>query len=142
MTSLRSKLTLEHEENQYLEKDVADWTAPDWKGFYQGLEELRPVVDWNLVNPPGEGGAFWNAVLNWFDFDGHCPYMQIEQGALCFKIGEVDENRAEVRNRFHGIFMEGCDGRSEIKRPRRFGNGTYMTVAVVDRKDWLGYDDE
>ena len=29
----------------------------------------------------------------------------------------------------------------EIQRPRRFGSGNYMTVAVVERKHWLGDDD-
>ena len=132
---------LEHEENQYQDKMIADWTASDWKGFYQGLEQLRPVIDWNLVNPPS-GASFWNAVLNWYDYDSVNAYMQIEQGLLCFKLGEVYENMAEVRNRFHRILMDGCKDKPEIRRPSRFGNGTYMTVAVVDRKDWLGTNED
>ena len=141
-TDFRDRIiSLELEENQYQDKIIADWNAPDWKGFYQGLEQLRPVIDWNLVNPPG-GASFWNAVLNWYDYDSFNAYMQIEQGLLCFKLGEVYENMAEVRNRLHRILMDGCKDKPEIKRPRRFGNGTYMTVAVVDRKDWLGPNDK
>lgn len=132
-------IALEQEENQYCDKAIADWKAPDWKGFYQGLEQLRPVIDWNLVNPPS-GASFWNAVLNWFSYGSFNAYLQIEQGALCFKLGEVYENHAAVRDGFHRTLMEGCKNRPEIKRPRRFGNGTYMTVAVVERKDWLGSD--
>jgi len=133
-------IALEQEENQYCDKAIVDWKAPDWKGFYQGLEQLRPVIDWNLVNPPS-GASFWNAVLNWYNYGASNAYMQIEQGALCFKLGEVYENHAEVRDRFHRILMEGCKNRPEIKRPRKFGSGTYMTVAVVGRTDWLGPDD-
>ena len=30
---------------------------------------------------------------------------------------------------------------SEIEKPSRFGSGTYMTVGLVSRKNWLGADD-
>ena len=29
-----------------------------------------------------------------------------------------------------------------IKRPNRFGHGKYMTVAIVEKKKWLGNNDE
>ena len=131
---------MENDENQYLNKKIGEWGPSDWKGFYQGLEPLRPLVSWGFVNNPA--GGFWNAVLNWFDFDDYCPYMQIEEGPLCFKIGEVYENKAEVRNRFHEILMKGAQGNSDLERPGRFGNGTYMTVGVVSREKWLGGDAE
>lgn len=132
---------LEVEENQYLDKPIGEWNGADWRGFYQDLEERRPIWDWKLVNPPG-GASFLAAVLNWNNFEDHCPYMQIEQGPLCYKIGEVYENRSQVRNDFHHRFMNQSEDYPEIRRPGRFGKGTYMTVASVDRRDWLGKDDQ
>lgn len=132
---------LEHEENQYVTKRICEWGPSDWKGFYQGLEHLRPFLNWNLVNPPRDA-SFWNAVLNWFELEEYCPYMQIEQGPLCFKVGDVSEKRSEIRNHFHGILMNGFQGRSEVRRPDRFGTGAYMTVAIVGRENWLGGDDD
>jgi hypothetical protein len=64
--------------------------------------------------------------------------MQIEQGKLCFKVGEVAENRREVRDRFHAWIATGFNDMPEVRRPERFGSGTYMTVAVVEPHHWLG----
>jgi hypothetical protein len=138
----RDKLAfLESEEEQFRSKFIGQWTGAEWRGFYRDLEKLRVVNDWKLVNPPG-GGSFWVAVLNWLDVDGHNPYMQIEQGPLCFKIGEVYESHSEIRDRFRTILMEECKHREEIKKPSRLGRGTYMTVALVDREHWLGGNEE
>jgi len=139
-------ISLEEEESQYPNKNIADWTGPDWKGFYQGLEEqLGRDLGWGIVNPPG-GGQFWNATLNTPDtdalWDDRCIYMQIEQGPLCFKICEFYEKQSEVRDKIHRIIMECCKGRMDIKRPQRLGAGKCMTVARVERKDWLGADNE
>jgi hypothetical protein len=130
---------LENAENQFLKKPIKDWGDPDWKGFYQALEKVRPVVNWSYV--PNPNGGFWNAVLNWYDLKDCCPYMQIEQGPLCFKVGEVYEKHSEIRNNYHNLFMAHCAGKREIRKPYRLGSGTYMTIAVVDRVNWLG-DDE
>ena len=129
---------MEDEENQFMQKPIKDWCDPDWRGFYQALEKKR-FVKWEYVN--NYNGGFWNAVLNWNELKDCCPYMQIEQGPLCFKVGEVYEKHSDLRNRYHNIFMAHCAGRGDIRRPDRFGAGTYMTIAVVDRTNWLGEDD-
>lgn len=131
---------LEHSESQFSQKKIADWDGSDWKGFYQALEQKRNVVNWGYVNNPT--GGFWNAVLNWLDHDGIYPYMQIEQGNLCFKVGEVYGNRRDTRERFHLLLMSNAHEDMGIKRPGRFGNGAYMTVAYIPRQTWLGKDEE
>ncbi len=104
----------------------------------------------NYVNNPN--GGFWNAVLNW-DYWGDYPaYLQLEEGKLCFKVStdpdEVelpeDITRGEVRNQLHNLILTKAKefGLKYIRRPDRFGNGNYMTVAVVYRENWLGADNE
>lgn len=131
---------LERLETSFDQKNISDWNGHDWKGLYQEIETRRSIVNWGYVNNPN--GGFWNLILNWFDHDGVCPYMQIEQGDLCFKVGEVYDSRRDVRNRFHSILMSESDAILGLQRPARFGNGTYMTVAVVPRHKWLGSNDE
>ena len=67
-------------------------------------------------------------------------YLQFEQGKLCFKISyEGEEDRSEVRYRAHSKLLETAKLRyPEIRRPDRFGTGTYMTIAVVDEKNLYG----
>jgi hypothetical protein len=131
---------IESSESQFGHKRIGDWDGNDWKGFYQSLELSRKVVNWGYVNNPA--GGFWNAVLNWFDGDGCCPYMQIEQGNLCFKVGEVGENRRGIRTRYHDLLMASSRKDMGLERPSRFGNGNYMTVAIVPPSVWLGREDD
>lgn len=131
---------LERLESSFDKKKISEWNGNDWKGLYQSLEQRRTVVNWGYVNNPS--GGFWNLILNWFDHDGVCPYMQIEQGNLCFKVGEVYESRGDVRHRFHRLLMDASLPEMGLARPGRFGSGTYMTVAVVPRQVWLGADDQ
>jgi hypothetical protein len=131
---------LERLESSFDQKKVAAWDGNDWKGLYQAIEQRRSVVNWGYVNNPA--GGFWNLVLNWFDHDGVCPYMQIEQGNLCFKVGEVYDSHRDTRERFHSLLMAAAHPNMGLLRPGRFGSGTYMTVAVVPRHVWLGADDE
>ena len=131
---------LERLESCFDKKMISDWNGTDWKGLYQAIEQRRSVVNWGYVNNPA--GGFWNLVLNWFDHEGVCPYMQIEQGNLCFKVGEVYESHRDVRGQFHNLLMSASLPDMGLQRPGRFGSGTYMTVAVVPRQVWLGADDQ
>lgn len=126
---------------------IKDWDWSSWTGFYRFLEK-NLYVDWGYV--PNPSGGFLNAVLNW-EYCGDFPvYMQIEQGNLCFKIsthpddvGKVVMNRPNIRQEWfeHVVSAAREANLQEIRRPDRFGNGNYMTVAVVDREAWLGKDD-
>jgi len=131
---------LEQMESRFNQKKISDWDVNDWKGLYQTLEQRRPVENWGYVNNPGI--SFWCLLLNWFDYDGVSSFMQIEQGSLCFKVGEVYDSRRDVRERFHNLLMSSAKSDMGLQRPGRFGNGTTMTVAFVPRQVWLGADDQ
>ena len=71
---------------------------------------------------------------------------------MCFKIStdpdelEMPENitRSEIRDKLHNLIIKkGKEfGIKGIKRPDRFGHGKYMTVAIVEKKNWLGNNEE
>lgn len=119
---------------------IAEWSWDAWKGFYQAVEQARPLKEWNYV--PNQSGGFLNAILNNSQCQGYPFYMQIEQDRLCFKVGEVYEDRREVRERFHHLLMENATPDMGVERPYPFGSGLYMTVGIVPRSVWLGKDDE
>lgn len=58
--------------------------------------------------------------------------MQLEEGRLCFKIHVADKDRRkELRDKWSKGLIERSHNYSfNVEKPR-FGNGRYMTVAVV-----------
>ncbi|MHA6248181.1 PD-(D/E)XK nuclease family protein [Pontibacter sp. CAU 1760] len=132
---------LEKLNNSFETLPINDWSWNSWEGFYQYLQSQINVNGWRYVaNPSGGFLGLWWHFKNWKE---HSVYLQIEQGNLCFKIGEVFEKRNVARNEWYSKIMAHAkqNGRHEIVRPKRFGSGTYMTVAVIERKNWLGNDD-
>jgi hypothetical protein len=135
---------LEQSENAFETAVIGAWDWPEWHGLYRFLDTRLDGLDdkgWGYVsNPSGGFLGFWWHFLEW---KGHPVYLQIEQGNVCFKIGDVYENHSEVRNEWFSILMEKAEaqGFTEIVKPQRFGSGTSMTVAIVKRQDWLGADD-
>lgn len=139
---------IEKSNNEFENKIIHEWNGNDWEGFFQFLEKEIEIVNWHYVNNPN--GGFWNAVINWEYWDIYPAYIQIEQGKLCFKISthpdelEMPENvtRGDIRNELHNLILSKAKvlGFKHIRRPDRFGNGNYMTVAIVDKENWLGLD--
>jgi hypothetical protein len=139
-------VALESIYNEWDKKTIKEWDGNDWQGFFQYLEKEMDIIDWDYVN--NQSGGFWNAVINWDYYDIYPLYLQTEQYKLCFKISTDPEEldlpkgvtRSEIRNRICEFIL--CNakeyGYSEIERPCRFGNGKYMTVAVVNGEHWLG----
>jgi PD-(D/E)XK nuclease superfamily len=144
-------LRIEEVNNEWEEKQIEIWSSTDWQGFFQFLEKEINLIGWSYVNNPN--GGFWNAVLNWNYWDIYPAYLQIEEFKLCFKVStdpeediEMPENvsRSEIRNKLSDIILNYAlqNGITTIKRPAKFGNGNYMTIAVVDSENWLGSKDE
>jgi hypothetical protein len=141
---------IEKANNEFESKLIGEWNSNDWQGFFQFVEKGMNIINWGFVNNPN--GGFWNAVLNWEYWDIYPAYVQIEEGKLCFKISthpeelDLPENitRGEVRNQLHNLIMSKSKeyNLTSIRKPDRFGSGNYMTVAIVDRQNWLGKDDE
>lgn len=141
---------IEKSNNEFENKLIEDWNGNDWQGFFQFLEKEIEIENWHYVN--NRSGGFWNAVLHW-DYWGIYPaYIQLEEGKLCFKIStdpkelQMPEGltRGEIRNQLHNLVLNQSEkfGFEHIRRPDRFGNGNYMTVAFVERKNWLGSDNQ
>lgn len=141
---------IEKSHQEFENKIISEWNGDDWQGFFQFLEKNIDGVNWSYVNNPN--GGFWNAVISW-DFWGSYPvYLQLEEGKLCFKISthpddvELPDNieRSSLRDDIHELILKEANdkGLEHIRRPYRFGNGNYMTVAIVDRENWLGQDNE
>jgi hypothetical protein len=124
---------------------IQKWDSCCWVGFYNYLEhsELK-IKEWGQVN--NESGGFLGLCLKAHKWKGiYWVYLQIEEENLCFKVGDVDkENRKNVREELYKILIAKAKeaNRKEIKRPKPFGSGNTMTVAKVERKDWLGGDNE
>jgi hypothetical protein len=143
-------IRLEKANYQFENKKIKDWNGNDWQGFFQFLEIEYGNINWHYVNNPN--GGFWNAVLTWDNWD-ICPaYIQLEQDKLCFKVSthpadvklEEGITRQYARNSFYELIMSNKNkyGLQEIKKPQRFGNGNYMTSAIVEGKFWLGNTEE
>lgn len=142
---------LERINNEFEIKPLKNWNGNDWQGFFQFLEKKLKIINWNFVNNPN--GGFWNAILNWDYWDIYPFYIQLEEGKLCFKVSTdpaepviMPENitRSQVRNNLHKLIMEEARESQikHIRRPNRFGNGNYMTVAIIDKENWLGNQDK
>jgi hypothetical protein len=110
-----------------------DWSGESWKGFYTELQKTLEDARWDYVaNPSGGFLGFWWHFLG----DDQCEqYLQIEQDKFCFKIWVKDqEKRRELREHWHQRILEVCSRHGlKAKRPDRFGNGNYMTVAILDQ---------
>lgn len=140
---------IERSNTLYRSKDLGTWNGNDWQGFFQFLESDLGLINWNYVNNPN--GGFWCAVLNWETWRQNPLYLQIEEGKLCFKVSThiedltapAETEKSETRNLIHKSIMNRAKeyGFAELRKPQRFGHGNYMTVAVVEKKDWLGEDD-
>lgn len=131
---------LQNEEESFRTRPYSEWTYENWMGFYRYLDKVMDIVDWKYV-PLGDFlGAWWH-FFAWKEYD---VYLQIEQGNLCVKIGDVLEDQSAVRNEWYEIVISRAkqEGYREIKKPSRFGTGNCMTVAIVELKDWLGADDK
>lgn len=141
---------IEKANNEFENKPIKEWNGNDWQGFFQFLEHKIEIINWSFVNNPN--GGFWNAVLNWHYWGGYPAYIQLEEGKLCFKISTdpekikltKDVSRGEIRSQLHDLIMTKASeyGLNDIRRPDRFGSGNYMTVAIVDRENWLGTEND
>lgn len=137
---------IEMDTNSFTEKPFQEWSWNAWQGFYKELENRLIIDDWSYVSNPAGGflGIWWH----WVDFDdeeyGHIRmYLQIEQPQkLCVKIEHLGERElhAPVRDKYHQIlFKRATELGININDPVRFGNGTYMTIGIIDLNEILGF---
>ena len=131
---------VEDSEESWRTLPIGKWHWDSWTGFYRYLDETMEVDGWGYV--PNPSGGFMGLWWNFRKWQGCNVYWQIEQGNLCMKLGEVGENRRELRDEWQRIALEHAKGgHAEIHRPGRARLGRSMTALVVEQKDWLGKED-
>ena len=123
---------------EYKTKPVNEWTWYQWQGFFKRLEKDIDVESWDYVANPNGGflGLWWHFEDK--PEDNVRMYLQFEEQKLCVKIEYLgDKNRrSEIRDKYHAILMKEAEEMSlPVKRPSRFGTGTYMTIGVVAPED-------
>ena len=125
---------IEDDVQSFLVLPPSKWSWNSWKGFYTTLQKQLQDGNWDYVANPSGGflGFWWHG-----ERDDECEvYLQLEQEKFCFKVS-VDnaEKRHELRQRWHELIMSKCPvHKLRAKRPDRFGNGQYMTVAILDQE--------
>lgn len=112
----------------------SDWSWNSWIGFYTTIQKQLKDGNWDYVsNPAGGFLGFW-----WYSHENdECEvYLQLEQERFCFKISVDDaEKRRELRQHWYEKFISKCPEQGlKVRRPDRFGNGQYMTVAILDEE--------
>lgn len=134
LSSYRHHLRIiEDDVRSFLSTPLDSWSWNAWKGFYTEIRKTLGEGEWDYVpNPNGGFLGYW-----WYfksDLDAEV-YLQMEQTNFCFKITPYEGvNRQDTRLRWHNRIMESC-ARNGVNalRPRRFGSGVYMTVALLNR---------
>lgn len=118
--------------NSYKILPISEWKWESWQGFFIELQKLLKTGNWDYVpNPSGGFLGFW-----WhFQEDADCEqYLQLEQEKFCFKISVDDISlRTDLRDKWHETIknISSIHGIDAIK-PQRFGQGQYMTVAILN----------
>lgn len=96
-----------------------------------GIGTSYERLEWNYVSNASGGfiGAWWHFTPN----EEVKMYLQFEEKKFCFKIEcDAPKRRSDLRNKYHEILMSIAGQEyNEIKRPNRFGAGTFMTIGVV-----------
>lgn len=121
-------------------KNVQEWNYAQWVGLYKYLEANIDDSSWRYVANPS--GGFYGFYLVGIERPGIDKiYLQIEatkrpeaKGKLCFKIKIEDPAvRSAKRNEWSKKVLAHLKA-NDIKatKPKSFGKGKYMTVAVLE----------
>jgi hypothetical protein len=110
------------------------WSRNSWKGFYMSLQNTLQDGNWDQVSNPSGGFLGF-----WWHFGGNKEYelyLQLEQEKFCFKIWVNDaKKRRNLRQHWFNQVVSKCPSHGlRARRPDRFGNGEYMTVAILDQE--------
>ena len=146
-------LQIEKLTNRYKDKQISDWKRADWEGFYKAIETKIENKGWFYVDNPN--GGFIGFILVRLQCERYPIYIQLEEKKLCYKIStdskdvelpeeEMKKIRREIRNEFCSKLIQKAKqkGYDEIRKPDMSGNGSCMTFAVVEQKDWLGENED
>ena len=118
----------------YQSMPIDKWKWHSWIGFYLMLQEELGDGNWGYV--PNPSGGFLGYWWHFRNSENSTIYLQIEQDKLCFKIAP-SANDTSTRRDVRTIWYERIIEKSRehglpIKKPKRFGNGSHMTVCIFD----------
>jgi len=123
---------LDREVESFRSRPLSQWSWLAWQGFFGELQGQLGDGEWGYVANPAGGfqGYWWHTKRT----PGCDLYLQLEEGALCFRIWvEQAERRAELRNHWHARLLElGRKHALDLVKPRRLGLGQSMAVAVLE----------
>lgn len=117
-----------------------------WIGLYTRLQAVFADLNWQYT-PNASGGflAGWWHGRSWTNLATgrvYDVYLQIEQGPLCFKIAVEDgPDKIGPRDAWRSTLTAAAQRTGQtIRSPRRIASGTWMTVARLERDDWIKLD--
>lgn len=125
--------------SKFSNKVLKDWDHLDWQGFFMVLYDKHLDLakteiddDWGYVaNPSGGFFGYW-----WYfktvPGSSYMPYLQLEEECLVFKIevrNEADDRRVARNDAHHRLIKAATQSNISVDRPKRMGNGLFMTVA-------------
>ncbi|WP_178863498.1 PD-(D/E)XK nuclease family protein [Thiomicrorhabdus cannonii] len=143
MLAFKSYLqSIEDNVNAFSTRPLVAWRAEQWIGFFQALKNEFPAGQWKYVpNPSGGFYGFWWAERK---TDEPCPIkLQVEGtaakkqqpsiGKLCFKIKAIEDTlRKKLRSQWrHELERKFENSGFSVVKPQRFGNGKFMTAAIL-----------
>lgn len=128
---------IENDIQSYAVLPISKWTRNSWNswiGFYSEIQKHLQCGHWGYVANPAGGffGYWWHSI----EVEGCEVYVQLEMEKFCFKICvDNHEQRAELRHFWHEkIKAAGLKHGLRLMRPKRFGSGNYMTVAILEQE--------
>ena len=130
----RENLTeIENAVNSFSQRKIEDWKRLQFIGFYKKLQKELNIGYWKDVN--NKAGGFCAYIFPKME---HGVYTQLEgkngELSFCFKIHEPDTTRQKkVRNEWSLRLINHfkLEAGIEVTKPKSFGKGKFMTVAVV-----------
>ena len=77
----------------------------------------------------------------WWKFkqkEDYTVYCQLEEKKFCFKVNVEDKGmRTSLRNSLlDKLIVTSLKSKINIIKPKRFGNGRYMTIAILEENYW------
>ena len=122
---------IENAVNSFKHKTMDKWNKSAWIGYFLAIQEQFSNANWGYVaNPSGGFMGLWCFTQYLENMD---IYLQLEQEKICFKVAVDDNvNKSSIRNSLLKLFKEEAKNFNlDVTKPARFGNGTYMTFAIL-----------
>lgn len=136
---------IESKTQKFSISNPSEWKSRQWQGFYQYLDNLNLLTWWGMVNNPTH--SFLVADFNKKEWQSHNKMsytivFAIHEQQLIFGIYDKSHKSAKIRNEFSKYLLsQAKDKFPEIKKPQKFGKGSFMKVAVINNY-WLDENEQ